>query len=546
MKKDAIVPVKGNSLSLRTLFDVLFRRKWLILLTFLTTAVTAVLLAIYLPDQYESRMKILVRNMRSDTQITAERTDTSSGGANEVSEAQIISEIELLKSRDLLKQVVVKNDLAEVEPGRPAMPQEIERAVYKLEKDLDISPVKKANMIEVSYTSKSPEKSAEVLKDLSELYMEKHLKIHRPPGTFDFFKTQSDQYKQDLAQAENRLTGFQKDLNVVSIEQQKNLTITKHSEVKSRLDDLNGKIRETEKRINELQTQIQNSDKRIVTQNRTLPNQDSTERLNTLLVELKNRRIQLLAKYQPEDRLVKEVDDQIKTTTEALERASKKTYTEEASDINPLRQNLETELSKAKVEQSGQLALRSNLEKQLAEYQGELNKFEGATTIHDNLTRQVTEAEENYKLYAEKQEEARIADALDEQKISNVSIAESPTVPTIPYKSNRKMTAALGFLAGLFLGLGSAVIAELFRETIHTPRELEAFSGMPVLATVPVQKKQEELFIFDSFSNSLEETDLFKADNETDLEDFKRALGNGYHQKLDQAETDLEQQFIEN
>lgn len=546
MKKDAIVPGKGNVLSLRTLFDVLFRRKWLILLTFMTTAVTAVLLALYLPDQYESRMKILVRNMRSDTQITAERTEFSSGDVNQVSEEQILSEIELLKSRDILKKIVEKNDLAEVEPGKPAMPEDIERAVYKLEKDLDISPIKKANIIEVTYESKSPEKAAAVLKDLSELYMEKHLKIHRPPGTFDFFKTQSDQYKQDLAQAENRLTGFQKDLNVVSIEQQKTLTITKHSEVKSRLDDLNGKIRETEKRINELQTQIQNSERRIVTQNRTLPNQDSTERLNTLLVELKNKRIQLLAKYQPEDRLVKEVDDQIKTTTEALERASKKTYTEEASDINPLRQNLETELSKAKVEQSGQLALRSNLEKQLADYQGELNKFEGATTVHDNLTRQLTQAEENYKLYSEKQEEARIADALDEQKISNVSIAESPTVPTIPYKSNRKMTAALGILVGILLGFGSAGVAELFRETIHTPRELEAFSDMPVLATVPDQREREELFIYDSFSNPTEEDAISKASNEADLDDFKRALGNGFHQKNDEVETDIEQRFIEN
>lgn len=490
-----------HSFNLRTVADVLFRRKWLIITTFLTTALTAVLLAVYLPDQYESRMKFLVRNMRSDVQITPERTQSSNVG--EVSEAQIISEIELLKSRDLLEQVVRKTDLAEPsQPNRAITPDDIERAVYKLEKDLDIAPVKKSNIIEVSYNSKSAEKSAAVLDQLSELYLDKHLRIHRPPGTYDFFKEQSDQFKKELHQAENNMTGFQKRMNVVSIDQQKSLTLTKFVEVQSRLDDLNGAIRETERRIAEIEQQIGKVDKRIMTQSRVVPNQYSEERLNTMLVELKNRRIQMLTKYQPSDRLIVELDDQIRTTTEALDKAKKLTYTEKSSEPNPLSQTLEAELSKAKVEQTGRLALRDNLTKQVLQYRGELNKLEGATVIHDNLSRQVKQAEGSYQLYAEKQEESRIADALDAQKISNVSIAEAPTVPRVPFKSNRPLTAALGIAAGLLLGFGCAVVAELFRETVHTPGELEALTNLPVLATVPFEADTGRLFNFEPISEA--------------------------------------------
>ncbi len=481
-----MAPERAFSFSLKDTVVALFRRKWLILFTFLTTASASVGFAVYMPDRFESRMKFLVRNMRSDVQITPDRDGAAGPDRGEVSEAQIISEIELLKSRDLLEQVVNETSLARNEFGHPLNAKELELAVHKLEKDLRISPVKKANIIEVNYTSKDPETAADVLEKLSEFYLNKHLTIHRPPGTYEFFKKQSDQYKEELREAENNLTQFEKQRNLISIDTQKTLNLTKFSEVQARLNDLNGQIRETERRIEEIEKQLASTDKLIVTQNRTLPNQVSEERLNTMLVELRNQRIQLLAKYQPGDRLVREVDDQIRSTTEALNNAKKTTFQEQASEINPLWQSLQADLAKAKVEQNGRIALRKNLTEQVQNYGQELTQLEGTSVVHDNLTRQVTKAEDSYNLYAKKQEESRIADALDAQKISNVSIAEAPTVPKTPFKSDRSMTAVLGIIAGLFLGLGSAFVAELNRETVHTPRELEAMTGVPVLATVPL------------------------------------------------------------
>jgi uncharacterized protein involved in exopolysaccharide biosynthesis len=220
-----------------------------------------------------------------------------------------------------------------------------------------------------------------------------------------------------------------------------------------------------------------------------MPNQDSIERFNTMLVDLRNRRTQLLTKFQPEERLVKEVDEQIRTTTEALAKASQTTYSEQSSDLNPLRQTLENELNKAKIEQSGRYPLRENLTAQVKGYQAQLEKLKGATTAHDDLSRQVKKADESYQLYTQKQEESRISDELDKQKISNVSIAEEATVPRVPYKTNRPLTVALGLAMGLLLGFGCAIVAEFFRETVHTPRELEALTGLPVLATVALSSK---------------------------------------------------------
>lgn len=492
MKKASASAFRVKSLSLRDVAVVVFRHKWMILLTFVTTAVAALILGLLIPDQYESRMKILVKKNRVEVPVTAERTDTTFD-SNEISETQINSEISLLKSRDLLEQVVKNTNLArsEATSSEPDS-QDIERAIYKLEKDLLATPVKKANIIEVSYTSNSPEVAAAVLKNLSELYLDKHIKLHSPPGTYDFFKNQADQYQRDLRDAENRFSSFQKKTGVVAINQQKDLGLNKFTETQARLNDLNGQIKETDKRIAEIEKQLAGMQSRISTQSRVMPNQESIERFNMMLVELKNRRIQLLTKFQPDDRVVKEVDDQIRTTTEALSKASATTYSEQASDVNPMRQALEGELKKARIEQAGRYPLRENLAAQVNQYKAQLEQLKSATTINDDLSRQIKQAEESYRLYVQKQEESRISDELDKKKISNVSLLEAPTVPRIPFKTNRSLTILLGLGMGLLLGFGCAVIAEFFRETVHTPRELEALTGIPVVGTLSLNSKRPQ------------------------------------------------------
>lgn len=496
MNKERSLALRSPNFNQRDLVDIIFRRKWLILITLLTAGIAAAVFAWITPDMYESKMKILVRNTRVDAPLTAGAENAPD--RTEVSPEQISSEMELIKSRDLLEKVVEKNKLAKPEiPGELITKKDFERAVNKLESDLNISPVKKANMIEVSYPSKSAEKSAAVLETLSGLYLEKHIKLHSPPGAYDFFKEQADHYENDLRTSQNQLSTFQQRQDLVEIDRQKEMTLSRLLESRSKSKDLSGSIRETDKRITELENQLSGMKDRIKTQNRVLPNQFSTERLNTMLIELQNKRIQLLAKFRPEDRMVKEVDEQIKITKTAMEQAKNSTSSEESFDINPVRQNFEQELAKAKIDQSGRIALQKNISEQVKQYESELAKFEQATPTHEKLVRTVKEKEEAYQLYAKKQEESRINDALDKQKISNVSIAEEPGVPQLPNSGSRLAAVIMGLGLGLVICVGSVFISELMRDSFLTPTELEEFTDYPILATIPLQTDKERQRYFD-------------------------------------------------
>jgi uncharacterized protein involved in exopolysaccharide biosynthesis len=244
-------------------------------------------------------------------------------------------------------------------------------------------------------------------------------------------------------------------------------------------------VNEATQRIKRVEQQLASMPTRVVTQSKSLPNQYSAERLNTMLVELQTRRTQLLTKFRPDDRLVQEVDEQIQITRDALDKAEHKTAVEQQTDLNPLRQTLETELARARLDQSAAVARRATLAGQLQQYQASLDQLEGNTTKHNDLQREMKEAEDNYELYAKKREESRIADELDRQKITNVSIAEVPVAAQVPTSPNRPLNLILGVALAAFLCIGSVISAELLDDRVHSAGQLEAMTGGLVLATVP-------------------------------------------------------------
>jgi uncharacterized protein involved in exopolysaccharide biosynthesis len=508
MKGELTTGLGSNPISLRDGASALFRRRGLVIFVFLAVVLGTAIVTWRMPNKYESHMKILVKNQRVDVAITPEATGGAPVGVdNEVSENEINSEIELLTSRDLLTQVAKETGLSQPGPTsfwrKPAPEAErIEKAAAGLQKDLVISPVKKANVISISYSANSPEIAAAVLKKVGELYLEKHLKLHHPTGASDFFKDKAEQYETQLHDSEKQLTTFQQANNLIVLAQQKDLTLQKTAEAKAKLLESEAAVNEATDRIKKIEQQLAVTPKRIITQSKSIPAQYSAERLNTMMVELQNRRTQLLTKFRPDDRLVREVDEQIRITREALAKAESQTSTEQATDLNPLRQTLEAEYSRARLDQTGAQARRDTLAAQLRDYESGLQKLEGDTAKHDDLQRQVKEAEENYQLYAKKREEARIGDELDRQKITNVSIAEAPAVPLLPSSPNRPLNLLLGVFVAAILSLGTVFSAELLGDTVHTARQLEALTGATVLATVPEstrrmldggKRKQEEL-----------------------------------------------------
>ncbi len=108
----------------------------------------------------------------------------------------------------------------------------------------------------------------------------------------------------------------------------------------------------------------------------------------------------------------------------------------------------------------------------------------------NNLEAQVKERQQNYELYTEKRDQSQIADAMDDRGLMNVVVAEQPSLSYVPVRPKPLVNAVLGMVTALFLGLCAVYLAEAGRNTVATPRELEAASPYPVLATLSVAPPQ--------------------------------------------------------
>ena len=302
----------------RDLLAIAFRHRQLVTLSFLGVLAGAILAAILLPDQYEARMKILVKHERVDPVVTSEPNAMPQLSSQLVTEEDLNSEVELIKSRDLLEKVVETCGLDASRPSfwdflRPNAAGEKDlrnaRAVRKLDKDLTVEPAKKSNMIEVSYATPDPLLSARVLTTLANEYLVKHLAVHRPPGAFNFFQQQAEQYQKDLGKAEARLADFSRDQEhgAVSPQIQRDLVLQKANEFEAALRQTQASIAQTQERMRALEALAAATPSRLTTTDRKYDNPQLLEQLKSSLLTLELKRTELLGKFEPSYRPVQEL-----------------------------------------------------------------------------------------------------------------------------------------------------------------------------------------------------------------------------------------------
>src|ERR1700677_3616277 len=217
MTNQDYTPAKGTGPFAFTMRDILaigFRHKRVLVLCFGGVLLGTLLAAILTPPNYRAETRILVKHERVDPVVSAEQSAPTSQARNdEVTEEQLNSEAALVTSDDVLRQTVVACGLQHHKSltgwlfGRKEE-EKIAKAVDALKANLKVEPVRKSNLISVSYESSDPKQAAAVLTTLSKGYIDKHLEVHRPPGQLKFFEQETELYRQDLDNAENQLKQF--------------------------------------------------------------------------------------------------------------------------------------------------------------------------------------------------------------------------------------------------------------------------------------------------------------------------------------------------
>src|SRR5262245_58003122 len=107
---------RERALTLRDIIAPLFRKKWIVLGTFLlVVAATNVLAWRWANHYFSSEMQIVVGRERSEPTVTPQPNAPVQDSNKVVTTDDVASEVALLQGRDMLRDVVLECKLADVE-----------------------------------------------------------------------------------------------------------------------------------------------------------------------------------------------------------------------------------------------------------------------------------------------------------------------------------------------------------------------------------------------------------------------------------------------
>ncbi len=481
---------EGDTFSYRRVVYALLRHRYVFLVVFFGVCALGALYILGSHKKYASNMELLVQNARSEQVITAGRTEAPASTA-EVTEEELNSEIEIIRSKDVLDEVVDPS-WSSVPPSRhsAADQRRHEAAVGALEGNLSVLPLRKSHLIAVQLITRDPQQSTLTLQKLLSAFLQKKLQIAHPTGASQLFDQEAEHYRQEWQKAEQALSSFQQLHGIVSIPEQESGLQKQLFDAETQLRDANVEFSELSRKLRDDADQLKKLPSRRSTRETSIPASGSIDQLRTKLSELNLERTELISKYKSGDRLIQQVDEQISRVQAALKDINGSSYAETSTDINPTWQLVEQDLSNTRSKLEGTTGRRQELTGQIAELNRKLATTEAQTQGLNALHRRVSETETNYQVYAQKRDESRMTDVLDEHQLLNVAIAQAPTFSLSPVRPRPQKDGLLTFITAIFLALIAVFVVENGRSTIDNNEELEAIARFPLLASLPVQNRR--------------------------------------------------------
>jgi uncharacterized protein involved in exopolysaccharide biosynthesis len=489
------IPVASGvfDINLRDFVAPLFRHKRLLITIFLLLFAVIMLHFVSTGPIYPAHMSILVNRERLDPLVSTGTTSQVVTANDPVTQEEINSEVELLSSRDVLEKVVLQNNLqvphgfmATVDKLMPSRTDEdrLARAVRSLAKQIKVTVVKDSDVIDITFKSPNPQLSASVLKSLGDFYMAKHVEVHRPAGSAEFFAAETQKYHDEMNEAEDKLRNFDRQNSTAAPGEQRTQLASQVADSVGILHQAGQAIAADENRIRDDHRQMSQTPARSTTVLSSAFNDKLVDDLHAALLAAQVKRSQLAMKYDAAYPLVQEADQEINQAQSALDKAEQKKYVTESTDKDPTYELLREDLAKTEEDLATQRATYAATQQSIQSIQGMMVNLDQLSLSQGDLQREMKTAEANYLLYLGKREQERSSIALDTTRISNVAIAIPPAVPVLP-QFGWPMMFLIAFGVAMVLGIGAAYTADYLDSTFHTPGQVVDMLGIPIVVAVP-------------------------------------------------------------
>lgn len=335
----------------------------------------------------------------------------------------------------------------------------------------------RTDMFGVAYAAPSPEFAAEVLNGLIDIYVSRVVDLGRPVDAAAVAQQEADRLERVLREAETELRSFAQEFDILSIDRQKDLLLSRWSRTQEALSEARLAALETEKRLAVLEEEIASLPRNEAISVTTQPN-PVVDRLRERALQLQTDLQRFVAGSAARDRIEREID----AIQRQLADEDVAVRGQQTTGASSLFQQLRNTATIAEAEGEATQARILFLERELEQVEQELRRIDSHEMTYRQLARNVEVKEEAYRFALQKREETLLQSQLAQPSLSTVVPVERGAVPDVPVSPRRARLLVLGVAAGILAGIGLAYLLEFARRTVSTPREAELAVGLPVLA----------------------------------------------------------------
>jgi uncharacterized protein involved in exopolysaccharide biosynthesis len=488
--------------------ELLFRRKAVFLETAGIVLLVVVLATFLWPPIYESNAKILVQDNRAQLLVSPDLQNESTQHpaviTNPVSEADLNSEVELLTSNYLVRQAVEglagsRDQGASTVVGQffgfaLGMPDAGYRLLHdspnlsardawilKLANHLTAWPIKRSQIIEVSFRSHDARWTHDFLTRLVNGYLDYHVRLSQDPQAAHFFDQQAKLLSTRLTDSEEQLRQFEVQTGITSLPEQKQALVNAIAELQMRYNHAVADLASAQRQQATLQKQLRSAPQRIGKEERSVQN-NALQQIKPEVMKLQAERAELLTRYQPDSKRIAEIDARLAAAQRILEHENHLEVQEVATDLNPVWVTLKSNLDQAETNVASLQADHETYSAQLATAHQQLTDMVNNGLEIERRERRVATDKEAYLAYVRKGEEARAAKELNLSKILNVSIAQAPSEPLQPTLPKVWLNLVAGLVWALVAGIVAAWWEEERDEKLYSAATIEKVSGISTIA----------------------------------------------------------------
>jgi uncharacterized protein involved in exopolysaccharide biosynthesis len=463
------------------------------------------------PPLYSSNCQVLVQDNRAQLLVSPDlqgsTPQNSAAVNNPVQEQDLNSERELITSLYLVRLALDGLPVPHSYEHRSGMAVAAVKAAIRLplegyhvlhsiprlspqdawaidvERNLDATVLKRSNIIEVEFRSRDRAWTKDFLDRLMARYLEFHASLSHDPQAEKFYEQQTSLLRARLEASEGQLRDFQVKTGISNLDEQKKSLIARISDLESTVAKTDAQVSGSEQQVTVLQSQLGSTPGRIQKETRQEQNL-SLQQLKPQVMSLRAERAELLTRYQPNSERIKQIDAKLASEEKILNDENHLEINEQLTDVNPVWITLQTDLKHASTEASSGKATRDELDKKIATANQELTLLVTNGVDMERLQRQVTSDSDAYQAYVRKTEEARASEALNTNKILNVSVAQPPIVPLQPVFPSVPFNMAIGLILAALFGVASAYWAEESDSKIYSSGVVNNLTGLPIVAVL--------------------------------------------------------------